>query len=105
MNNFADMMKNLQGLQGSMQGMQERMKNITASGESAAGMVKVSLRGDFSVESLVIDESLFFSGAAVVNDLVKAALDEALKNLQKEMQENLFAGLPLPEGVKLPFMG
>ena len=105
MNNFADMLKGLQGLQGSMEGMQEKMKGITANGESGAGMVKVVLRGDFSVESLVIDESLFFSGAAVVSDLVKAAMQEALKDLQKQIQESLFSSLPFADGFKFPPMG
>ncbi len=107
MNKLSDMMKGLADLQGTMDSMgekmQEKMKTVQVEGVSATGMVKIVLKGDLSVESVYIDDSLLSDGANVVSDLVRTALSDGLKKLKQEMKDNALGGLPLPDGLKMPF--
>ncbi len=107
MSKISDMMKGLTDLQGAMDSMgekmQEKMKSVRVEGESGAGMVRIVLKGDMTVESMHIDDSLLADGGAVIGDLVKTALEDALRKLKDAMKENALSGLPLPAGFKMPF--
>ncbi len=106
MSKISDMMKGLTSL-GAMddivKNMQEKMEAVTVEGVSAAGMVKVVIKGNYTVESVHIDDSLFADGGSVIGDLIKTALEDALGKLKEAMRENALSGLPLPDGFKLPF--
>ena len=79
-----EMLKNAGEMQ---KNMAEKLKARKASGESAAGMVKVEMNGQFELLSLHIDESLL-SDKAMLEDLIKAAINDATKQLISTMTDD-----------------
>ncbi|MBO6717849.1 MAG: YbaB/EbfC family nucleoid-associated protein [Rhizobiaceae bacterium] len=107
-------MKDLMGLMGKakemqakFQAMQEEIANLEVTGQSAGGMVTVTLSGKFEMRSLKIDPSLYKEDdVEILEDLLLAAHNDAKTRLEAEMQKRtseLTAGMPLPPGMKLPF--
>ena len=107
-------MKDLLGLMGKakemqarFQAMQEEIANIEMSGQSAGGLVQVTLSGKFEMKSLKIDPSLFKEDdVEILEDLILAAHNDAKAKVEQTMQAKtaeLTAGLPIPPGMKLPF--
>ncbi len=107
-------MKDLLGLMGKakemqakFQAMQEEIANIEVTGQSAGGLVSVTLTGKFDMKSLKIDPSLFKEDdVEILEDLLLAAHNDARARVEQEMQARtaeLTAGLPMPPGMKLPF--
>ncbi|TGW14857.1 YbaB/EbfC family nucleoid-associated protein [Candidatus Hepatobacter penaei] len=106
MNQFQDMMAKAQALQSQMMAAEEKVKTLTATGESGGGLVKVVLSGKGVMQSITIDPSLIKpDDKEVLEDLIAAAFTHAQKNMtalvQEEMQKAT-GGLSLPPGVKLP---
>jgi DNA-binding YbaB/EbfC family protein len=105
MKDFMKMMKQAQELQSRMQQMQAELETIEVEGQSAAGMVKVTLNGKGDVRGLTIDPSLLKpEEVEIVEDLIVAAFQDGKSKVeqaaQKKMQE-VAGGLPLPPGMKL----
>ena len=105
MKDFMKMMKQAQELQSRMQQMQAELETIEVEGQSAAGMVKVTLNGKGDVRGLTIDPSLLKpEEVEIVEDLIVAAFQDGKSKVeqaaQKKMQEGA-GGLPLPPGMKL----
>lgn len=107
-------MKDLMGLMGKakemqakFQAMQEEIASLEVSGQSAGGLVTVTLSGKFEMRSLKIDPSLFKEDdVEILEDLLLAAHNDAKTKLEAEMQKRtseLTAGMPMPPGMKLPF--
>jgi nucleoid-associated protein EbfC len=107
-------MKDLMGLMGKakemqakFQAMQDEIAELEMTGQSAGGMVKVTLSGKFEMRSLKIDPSLFKEDdVEILEDLLLAAHNDAKTRVEAEMQKKtseLTAGMPLPPGMKLPF--
>jgi DNA-binding YbaB/EbfC family protein len=107
-------MKDLLGLMGKakemqarFQAMQEEIANIEMSGQSAGGLVRVTLTGKFEMKSLKIDPSLYREeDVEILEDLLLAAHNDARAKVEQAMQAKtaeLTAGLPIPPGMKLPF--
>jgi nucleoid-associated protein EbfC len=107
-------MKDLLGLMGKakemqakFQAMQEEIANIEMTGQSAGGLVQVTLSGKFEMKSLKIDPSLYKEeDVEILEDLLVAAHNDAKAKVEQEMQAKtaeLTAGLPMPPGMKLPF--
>ena len=107
MKNLGNLMKQAQEMQTKMQEMQDRLADVEISGESGAGMVKVTLNGKSEMRGIKIDPSLFTSeDAEVVEDLIVAAFNDAKAKAEQHMQEQMAevtGGLNLPPGMKLPF--
>ncbi len=105
MKDFMKMMKQAQELQSRMQQMQAELETIEVEGQSAAGMVKVTLNGKGDVRGLTIDPSLLKpEEVEIVEDLIVAAFQDGKSKVeqaaQKKMQE-VAGGLPLTPGMKL----
>lgn len=107
-------MKDLLGMMGKAREMQERFQalqqeisEMEVSGQSAGGLVKVTITGKFEMRALKIDPSLFKEDdVEVLEDLILAAHNDAKAKVEAAMQEKtreMTAGLPLPPGFKLPF--
>lgn len=79
-----DMVKNAGEMQ---KNMAEKLKQQKASGEAAGGMVKVVMNGHFEVESIFLDDSLFKEDKAFVEEVVKAAVNDATSQLRSTMAE------------------
>jgi DNA-binding YbaB/EbfC family protein len=107
MKDLLGMMGKAREMQAKFQQMQEELANVEAAGQSAGGLVKVTLAGKFEMKSLKIDPSLFKEDdVEILEDLILAAHNDAKAKLEAIMQQKtqeLTAGLPIPPGMKMPF--
>ncbi|MBC7003871.1 YbaB/EbfC family nucleoid-associated protein [Photobacterium sp. BZF1] len=103
---MANMMKQAQQMQERMQQMQEEIANMEVTGESGAGLVKVTLTGSHSVRRVELDESLMEDDKDMLEDLIAAAFNDAARRIeeaQKEKMAGVTGGMNLPAGFKMPF--
>ena len=103
MNNFV---KQAQALQANMQKAQAEIANLEVTGESGGGMVKVVMSGRHEVKRVQIEPSIIGDDREMLEDLIAAAINDAVHRLESASQAKLSAamgGLSLPPGVKLPF--
>ncbi len=104
---IAGMLKAAQEMQGKMARMQEDLAQITVTGESGAGLVRVRANAKGEVAGLEIDPSILVaSEKAVVEDLILAAIRDAQSRAAEAARretEKMAEGLGLPAGMKLPF--
>ena len=105
-NQLADLMKQAQAMQDSMKKAQEAIAAMEVEGEAGAGLVKVVMTGRHDVRRVTIDPSLLGEDKDMLEYLVAAAINYAVRRVEAASQEKmagLTAGLPLPPGFKLPF--
>lgn len=103
---MGNMMKQAQQMQERMQKTQEELANIEVIGQSGAGMVKVTMTCNHNVRRVEIDESLMEDDKEMMEDLVAAAINDAVRKTQetsKEKMSEVTGGMPLPPGFKMPF--
>jgi len=103
MNQFV---KQAQALQANMQKAQAEIASLEVTGESGGGMVKVQMTGRHEVKRVQIEPSVMGDDREMLEDLVAAAINDAVHRLEAASQAKLSAamgGLSLPPGVKLPF--
>ncbi len=103
---LGNLMKQAQKLQEEMQRAQEEIANMEVTGEAGAGMVSVVMTGRHEVRRVTIDPQLFEDDKEMVEDLVAAAVNDAVRKLEQESKDKMASmtqGLPLPPGMKLPF--
>ncbi|PWK50962.1 YbaB/EbfC family nucleoid-associated protein [Pleionea mediterranea] len=106
MKGLGNMMKQAQQLQDKMKQMQDEVANMEISGESGAGMVKVTMTGRHDVRRVEIDQSLMSDDKEILEDLVAAAINDAVRKVESETQSRMSSvteGLPIPPGFKMPF--
>jgi DNA-binding YbaB/EbfC family protein len=99
-------MRQAQKMQGRVQKLQEEVEKTEVIGEAGAGLVKITMTGRHDVRKVHIDSSLLDETKDVLEDLVAAAMNDAVRRAEKNQQEKmseLTAGIPLPPGFKLPF--
>lgn len=104
--NLGNMMKQAQMMQENMRKMQENLANIEVEGQSGAGMVKVTMTCRHDVKRVSIDSSLIGDDKEMLEDLVAAAFNDAVRKVETTTQEKMSAltsGMGLPPGFKLPF--
>jgi len=103
---MGDLMKQAQKMQEKMQSMQADIARVEVQGESGAGLVKVVMTGRHDVKRVEIDDSLRKEDKEVLEDLIAAAVNDAVRRVeqnQKDKMSDLTAGMPLPPGFKFPF--
>ncbi|KRB89154.1 MULTISPECIES: YbaB/EbfC family nucleoid-associated protein [Oxalobacteraceae] len=103
---LAGLMKQAQQMQDNMKKMQEQLELIEVEGQSGAGMVKVVMTCKNNVKRVTIDPSLLGDDKDMLEDLVAAAFNDAVRKAEATSQEKMAgmtSGLPLPPGFKLPF--
>jgi len=103
---IGQLMKQAQQMQENMQKAQEEMASLTVTGESGAGMVKVTMSCKHEIRALEIDDTLVGDDKEMLEDLIIAAFNDAMRKVEKTTQEKMAgmtAGLNLPPGMKLPF--
>ena len=99
-------MQQAQAMQGKMKEAQEEMAKMEITGESGAGLVKVVMNGKHEVKNVVIDPSVFEEDREFAEDLVAAAINDAVQRVStttKEKMSEMTGGMDLPEGMNLPF--
>ena len=105
MNDFSKILMQAKDLEAKMKESQEKIKNITADGVSGSNSVKVTLNGDGEIIKIDISPEAIKEEKEVLEDLVKAAVNQAREKLKTKTSEEISkatGGLGIP-GFKLPF--
>jgi nucleoid-associated protein EbfC len=105
-NQLAGLMKQAQQMQENLQRAHEDLGRTEVEGQSGAGLVKIVMTCRHDVKRVSIDSSLVGEDRDMLEDLVAAAFNDALRRAEATSQEKLgglTAGMPLPPGFKLPF--
>jgi len=103
---IGQLMQQAQKMQEEMQKAQEEMGKLTVTGEAGAGMVRITMTCRHEVQKVEIDDSLFGDDREMLEDLVTAAFNDAVRRVETTVKERfagMASGLPLPPGMKLPF--
>lgn len=103
---LGNIMKQAQKMQADLQKAQEQLAKEEVTGESGGGLVKVVLNGKHEVRRVSIDDSLVGDDKEMLEDLVAAAVNDAVHKVAEKTQNSmsdLTAGIGLPPGFKLPF--
>jgi len=103
---IGQLMKQAQQMQADMKKVQEDMARLTVTGESGAGMVKITMTCQHQVQALEIDDSLIGDDKEMLEDLIVAAFNDAVRRVERTIQEKfsgMASGFSLPPGMKLPF--
>lgn len=104
--NIGNILKQAQAVQENLKKAQEQVSQITATGESGGGMVKVTLNGKHEAVRVEIDRTLLGEDKEMLEDLIAAAINDATHKVGAAVNEKMagaMAGLSLPPGMKLPF--
>jgi DNA-binding YbaB/EbfC family protein len=105
-NAFGNLMQQAQKMQEELQKTQDELAALEVTGESGAGLVKIVMTGKREVRKVCIDPSLVGDDKDMLEDLVAAAINDAVHKVAKLKQEkmsSLTAGIPIPPGFKMPF--
>ncbi len=103
---LAGLMKQAQQMQENMKRMQEELAVVEVEGQAGAGLVKVVMTCRHDVKRVSIDPSLIKDDKEMLEDLVAAAMNDAVRRAEAAIQEKMggmTAGMQLPPGFKLPF--
>ena len=103
---LGNLMKQAQKMQADMQKAQDEIKQIEVEGQSGGGMVKVVMQGTQEVKRVTIDDSLIGDDKDMLEDLIAAAVNDAVHKLEQTKKEKfagITEGMPLPPGMNLPF--
>jgi DNA-binding YbaB/EbfC family protein len=105
-NQLAGLMKQAQQMQDNMKRAQDELALLEVEGQAGAGLVKVLMTCRHDVKRVKIDPSLLAEDRDMLEDLVAAAMNDAVRRVETTTQEKmagLTSGMPLPPGFKLPF--
>jgi DNA-binding YbaB/EbfC family protein len=103
---LAGLMKQAQAMQDNLKKAQEELGHVEVEGQSGAGLVKVVMTCKHDVKRITIDPSWLADDKDMLEDLVAAAFNDAVRRAEAISQEKmgkLTAGMPLPGGMKFPF--
>lgn len=103
---IAGLMRQAQQMQEDMKKAQEELANVEVEGASGGGLVKVTMTCRNDVRRIHIDPSLLADDKDMLEDLIAAAFNDALRKAETTSQEKMSgitSGLPLPPGMSLPF--
>lgn len=103
---MAGLMKQAQQMQEKMAKMQEELANAEVTGQSGAGLVSVVMTGRHDVKRISIDDILMQEDKEVLEDLIAAAVNDAVRKVEQNSQDkmgSMTAGMQLPPGFKMPF--
>jgi DNA-binding YbaB/EbfC family protein len=103
---LAGLMKQAQAMQDNMKRAQDELAQLEVEGQSGAGLVKVVMTCKHDVRRITIDPSLLADDKDMLEDLVAAAFNDAVRraeDISAEKMGKLTAGMPMPPGMKFPF--
>ena len=105
-NQLAGLMKQPQKMQDDMKKAQDELASIEIEGQSGAGLVKVTMNCKHDVKRVQIDPSLLEDDKDMLEDLVAAAVNDAVRRVEEASAAHLgkvTQGMNLPGGMKFPF--
>ena len=103
---IGQLMKQAQEMQANMKKAQEEMASLTVNGESGAGAVRITMTCQHQVRSIEIDYAMIGDDKEMLEDLIVAAFNDAVRKVETTVQEKfagMASGMSLPPGMKLPF--
>lgn len=103
---LSTLMKQAQAMQDNLKKAHDELANVEVEGQSGAGLVKITMTCKHDVKRVEIDPSLLQEDKEMVEDLLAAAMNDAMRRAAETEQERLSgitANMPLPPGMKLPF--
>ncbi|MBS0375409.1 MAG: YbaB/EbfC family nucleoid-associated protein [Proteobacteria bacterium] len=103
---IGNLMKQAQQMQANLQKAQAELATLEVTGESGGGMVKVVMNGKHEVRRVVIDPSVAGDDRELLEDLVTAAINDAVRKVEAASQQKfagMMGGMQLPPGFKMPF--
>ena len=103
---LAGMMKQAQQMQNNMKKAQAELATVEVEGQAGSGMVKVTMTCAHEVRRVSLDDSVLNDDKEMLEDLIVAALNDAVKQAAAVTQQRMSgftAGLNLPPGMSLPF--
>lgn len=103
---IAQLMQQAQKMQENMQKAQAQLADVEVEGQSGGGLVKVQMTCHHQIKRISIDDSLMGDDKEMLEDLIAAAFNDAMKKAEATTQEKMAAfsaGMGLPAGFKLPF--
>lgn len=105
-NPLASLMQQAQEMQENIKKAQEELAAMEVNGESGAGLVKIVMNGRREALRVSIDDSLLKEDRDMLEDLIAAAINDAVRKVSKLKQDkmaSLTGGFELPAGFKMPF--
>jgi DNA-binding YbaB/EbfC family protein len=106
MKDISQIMRQAQQMQAKINEAQKKLEAMEVEGTAGGGMVKLKLSGKNAMIGLSIDPSLMSDDREILEDLIKAAHDDArrkLEDAQGEEMKGLSGGLGILPGFKMPF--
>jgi len=100
------LMKQAQQMQANMKKAQAELATVEVEGQSGSGMVKVTMTCAHEVRRIQLDDSLLSDDKEMLEDLIVAAMNDAVKQAAAVSQQRMSgftAGMNLPPGMNLPF--
>jgi DNA-binding YbaB/EbfC family protein len=97
------LLKQAQEMQAKMQAAQKKLAEMTVVGEAGGGLVKVTMNGRHDVLKVYVEPSLLKEDKEVLEDLLAAAINDAVRKVEKASREELAAltaGMQLPDGLE-----
>ena len=88
-------------MQANMEKAQQELANVEVTGQAGGGMVKIVMTGKHDVKRVNIEDALFEDDKEMLEDLIAAAVNDAVRQIEKASQDSM-AGM-LPPGMKRPF--
>ena len=98
---MGNLMKQAQQMQANMEKAQKELANMEVTGQAGGGMVEVIMTGKHDVKRVNIEDALFEDDKEMLEDLIAAAVNDAVRQVEKTSQERM-SGM-LPPGMKMPF--
>ena len=97
--NFGDMFKNMGALKGQMEAFQQRIQKLTITGESGAGLIKITLNGEGTVKNISVDETLLDKKN---KDMLEELLISAINDGSKKVKEAVSHEMKSAVGMNIP---
>jgi nucleoid-associated protein EbfC len=105
-NALGNLMQQAQKMQEDLKKAQEELAAMQVVGESGGGLVQITMSGKREARKVVIDPSLVGEDRDMLEDMVAAAINDAVNKvgkMKKEKMASITAGMPLPPGFQMPF--
>lgn len=98
---MGNLMKQAQMMQANMEKAQKELANLEVTGKAGGGMVQVVMTGKHDVKRVSIEDALFEDDKDMLEDLIAAAVNDAVRQVEQTSQDRM-SGM-LPPGMKMPF--
>ncbi|WP_411727716.1 YbaB/EbfC family nucleoid-associated protein [Methyloglobulus sp.] len=105
-NALGNIMQQAQKIQEELKRAQEELEMQQVLGESGGGLVTIVMTGKREARKVTIDASLVGEDKDMLEDMVAAAINDAVNKvgkMKKEKMAKITAGLPIPPGFQMPF--